>query len=132
MDLHADPVALQRGADRLGVLAGDVEALADRLDRLAVDGHRARPGGVANRCAALVAALRSDAVDLSECETLLRQDRSGILAGETDVLARLAELDRRLRGLSGTLPGNPPSELPGNPPWELTEDVTGDLPGRDR
>ena len=101
MDLHTDPVALQRGADRLSALAGDLRRMADRLDGLAVDGHRSRPGGVANGCAALVAGLRSDADELSECDWLLRQDRSGTLANETSVREQLADLDRRLRELPG-------------------------------
>ncbi|HTK63152.1 MAG TPA: hypothetical protein VL595_12270 [Pseudonocardia sp.] len=101
MDLHTDPVTLRLGADRLGMLAADLLELAERLDRLAVDGHRSRPGGVANRCAALVAALRSDAAEVSECEGLLRQDRSGVLAAEAAMLEQMKHLDRRLRDLFG-------------------------------
>lgn len=101
MDLHTDPGALGNAADRLGTLAVDVRQLAERLDRLAVDGHTSRPGGVANRCAALVMALRSDAADLSDCEDLLRQDRSGVLAAEAAVLAQMKHLDRRLRDMLG-------------------------------
>ena len=92
---------LQQSADRLGALAGELNGVADRLDRLGVDGTRSRPGGVANRCAALIAGLRSDAAELAECEGLLRQDRSGLLAGEASVLEQMTDLDRRLRELSG-------------------------------
>lgn len=98
MDLHADPVALRRGADQLATLAGDLEAMANRIDRLTADGSRSR---LADRCDALVTSLRSDAAQLSACEGLLRQDRSGLLAGETSVLARLTDLDRRLSDRSG-------------------------------
>jgi hypothetical protein len=101
MDLYTDPVMLAQSADRLCALAGDLTGVADRLDGLAVDQPRARPGGVANRCAALVAGLRSDATELLECEGLLRQDRSALLASETSVLTQMADLDRRLRDLPG-------------------------------
>jgi hypothetical protein len=101
MDLYTDPATMQSCADRMSALAGDLAGVAARLDRLAVDGSHCRPGGVANRCAALVAGLRSDAEELAECAGLLRQDRSGLLAGETSVLEQMADLDRRLRELSG-------------------------------
>lgn len=100
MDVDADPAELQRVAGRLGALSGDVQRVADRLDDLAVGDHGARPGAVAIRCAALVMALRSDAAQMSECEELMRRDRSGLLAGEESVLAQIAGLDRRLRELS--------------------------------
>lgn len=101
MDLHADPVSLRRGADRLDALAAQLAAAAVRLDRVADEGPGSGPGGVADRCTALVEALRADAAELSGCAGLLRQDRSGLLAGESSVLEQIAGLDRRLRELSG-------------------------------
>jgi hypothetical protein len=100
MDLDADPIVLCGGADRLSALAGDLATVAGRLDRLAPDG-RSHPGGVADRCAALVAALRGDAAELTACEELLRLERSRLLATETSALVRMAEQDRRLRELPG-------------------------------
>jgi hypothetical protein len=99
MDLHADPDILRHGADRLARLAGELTEVAGRLDRLSAEGSRS--GRVANRCAALVTALRADAAELSGCEALLRQDRSGLLAGEASVLEQMSDLDRRLGELSG-------------------------------
>jgi hypothetical protein len=99
MDLHTDPDKLRHGADRLARLAGELVEVARRLDRLAVEGPRS--GGVANRCAALVTALRADAAELSGCEALQRQDRSGLLASESSVLEQMSDLDRRLGEMSG-------------------------------
>lgn len=92
---------LQQSADRLSALAGELVGVVNRLEGLAVDEPRSRPGGVAGRCAALVAGLRSDAGELLRCEGLLRQDRSELLAGETSVHTQMVDLDRRLRALSG-------------------------------
>lgn len=100
MDLDADPAVLRGSAERLSALAGDLVAVADRLDRLAPDG-RSQPGGVADRCAALVAGLRADAAELTACEELLRLDRSRLLATETSALVRVSDVDRCLRELPG-------------------------------
>jgi len=101
MDLHTDPIMLQRGADSLNVLAAQLACVADRLDRLGLDGPRSRAGGAADRRAALIAALRADATELSGCETLLRADRTDLLAGEVSVLEQMTDLDRRLSESSG-------------------------------
>ena len=99
MDLHTDPITLRKSADRLSALAGDLVGVADRLSGLAVDRPRSQPDGVTNRCAALVARLRSDAGELLDCEELLRQDQSRVIAHETSVLAQMTDLDRRPRAL---------------------------------
>jgi hypothetical protein len=89
VDIDADPVILERGADRLTALAGDLMAAAHRLRGVSDEG-RSRSGSLAQRCAGLGAGLRSDAAELLECARLLREDRAGLLAADAAALAAVS------------------------------------------
>lgn len=86
MDIDTDPGVLQRAADQLTALAGDLLAAAHRLDELGGDGVRPRGDRLARRCADLGAGLRTDAAEVLECARLLREDRAALLAGEAGAL----------------------------------------------